>query len=41
MDVGCSVGKVAMLPWGMGFSLLAEHHTELCGTDVGVFLLLP
>lgn len=35
--VGCFLGKVAILPRGIGFSLLAEHHTELCGTDIGVW----
>lgn len=24
----------------MGFSLLAEHHTELCGTDIEVWFFL-
>lgn len=38
--VGCSLGKVATLPWGIGFSLLAEHHTELCGTEIGVCFFL-
>lgn len=38
MAVVCFLGKVAVLPWGIGFSLLAEHHTELCGTVTGVVL---
>lgn len=39
MDVGYSLGKVAVPLWRMAFSLLAEHHTELCGTDVGIFVV--